>query len=475
MSHPEYDLCVIGGGSGGLVVAAGGAAMGAKVILIEKNRLGGDCLYTGCVPSKALIHSARVAHTIRHAACFGVGAPAPAIELAAVMDYVASRIAAIEPHDSPERFRSLGVEVMFGEGQFKHPFLFRVQDRDIHARIYVIATGSRPLIPSIPGLSETPYFTNETIFDLREQVAALLILGAGPIGTEMAQAFNRLGSQVTLLTRGPRILPNEDPEMSAVVNEVLSREGVKILTDVDVQSAQKYTAGLQLTVASTSGQRASVSGSHLLIATGRQPNLAGLGLDEAGVDYGKGGISTDDRLRTSQPHIYACGDVVGPLRFTHLAEHQAGVVLKNALLHLRARISPVVPWCTFTDPELARVGMTQEDAERQHIEHRVWRFPFDHVDRALIEGDPEGMAKVVTSSSGKILGATIVGPHAGELIHEFTLAMQKKATLGDIAEMVHVYPTLSQINRRIGDQALKARLTPRIRKWMKILLRLRGK
>ncbi len=475
MAKPEFDLCVIGGGAGGLVVAAGAATLGAKVVLIEKHRLGGDCLYHGCVPSKTLLHSAKVAHLMRGAGRFGLEPCAPPVRLDRVMQRVRAVIKTLEPHDSPERFRALGVEVLLGQGQFTDPRTFTLNRRPITARRFVLATGSRPALPAVTGLEKLTYLTNETVFELKEPVPSLIVLGAGPIGMEMAQAFARLGSQVTVVQRGQRVLPKEDADLADALRQRLATEGVEFLLNHTPLQAGHSDSGIRLQIKAGDGRVKWLEASHLLLATGRRANVENLGLETAGVQVTAGRILTDKRLRTSNKTIYACGDVTGPYPFTHMAEHQAGVVLRNALLRLPAAVEPcVIPWCTFTDPELARVGLSEDEARAQGVSYKAYRFPFAEIDRARAEDETAGFAKVLTTPRGRLLGAMILGPRAGELIHEYSLALSQRLSLSDISGVIHIYPTLAQINRRVADQALKERLTPRAKKWMQRLFGLRG-
>ncbi len=456
MSKTEFDICVIGGGAGGLVVAAGGASLGAKVVLIEKNQLGGDCLHFGCVPSKTLLHSAKVAQTMRTAATYGITSASPQIAIPDVMGRVQQVISTIEVHDSPEHFRDLGIEVIFGDGQFISPIQYRVNERVITAKSFVIATGSSPATPPIPGLETTPYLTNESIFSLTEQVEHLIIMGGGPIGIEMSQAFRRLGCQVSVLERGKQILSREDFDMAEIVSSRLQEEGVNIILNSSVTGVQGNPNDIHVTYTDAESRENTMQGSHLLISAGRKPNVNGLGLDQAGVELEQGRIKTDKQLRTTNRKIYACGDVVGPYQFTHMAEHHAGVILRNAIFRLPAKIEErVIPWCTFTDPELARVGLSEEEAQQQNIPHRVYAFPFNDIDRAQAEGETDGKAKIITNLKGKLLGAALVGPNAGELIHEYTLAIAKRMKASDLSGVIHIYPTLAQINRRVADQRLK--------------------
>ncbi len=476
MAKPEFDIVVIGGGSGGLVVAAGGAALGAKVALVEKNRLGGDCLWYGCVPSKTLIKSARVAHQMRHADRWALAPSAPHANLAQVMERVAEVIKGIEPYDSPERFRGLGVDVLFGAGRFIGRDTFEVNGRKLTAKTFVIATGSRPAIPRLPGIDATPYLTNETVFDLREPVPSLIVIGAGPVGCEMAQAFRRLGSEVALIDIAPRILPREDADAAAVVFAAMSAEGIRHHLGASILSCEGRKGDVRVMVRMADGTPTVQIGTHLLLAAGRLANIEDLGLDAAGVQLDHGRIVVgDDELRTTNDDIYVIGDAAGGLQFTHLAEHHAGILLRHAIFRMRwTKPSPVVPWCTYTDPELARVGLSEADAKHHGIAHRVYRFAFDEIDRARAEGETEGFAKIVTDPRGKLLGATIVGPHAGELIAEYVLALAKGLNAKDVTGVIHAYPTLAQINRRVADQRLKEGLTPSAKQWIQRIFGLRG-
>ena len=475
MARPEFDIAVIGGGSAGLVVAAGGAALGAKVALVERHRLGGDCLWTGCVPSKALIRSARVAHELRHADRWALDPVDPRPDLPRVMERVRAVIGEIEPHDSPERFRGLGVDVIFGDGRFVAPDTFEVSGRRLTAKAFVLATGSRAAVPPIPGLADVPYLTNETVFDLREPVPALVVIGAGPIGCELAQAFRRLGSAVTVVDVAPSILPREDVDVAAVVREALAAEGVAFRLGATIAAAAGTHGAIALTLRGPDGRDDVVRGTHLLVAAGRRQNLEGLGLEVAGIGSDGGRVAVDARLRTTNPRVYAAGDVAGGYQFTHVAEHHAGIVLRQAIFRMWwAKPATVVPWCTFTDPELARVGLSEAEAVAQRIAHRVYRFPFADVDRARADGETAGFAKIVTDPKGRLLGAAIVGAHAGELIAEYGLALARGLSAGDISGVIHTYPTLASINRRAADQRMKEGLTPAARTWIRRIFRLQG-
>lgn len=479
MMKPEYDLCVIGGGAAGLVVAAGGAGLGAKVLLVEKHRLGGDCLYYGCVPSKTLLKSAKVFRQRQAAAADLYGLPAPAASGPAripdVMRRVQQVIAGIEPHDSPERFRSLGVEVLLEGGKFIDPRTFEAGGRKITARRFVLATGSRPVLPPIPGLDRVPCLTNETVFSLGEDVPSLVVVGAGPIGCELAQAFARLGTRVTVIALEPRVLMREDADAAAVVQASLEHDGIAFELGATPVEVSGTTGRITTRFERADGSTDTIESTHLLVAAGRAINTEGLGLAEAGVEVIKGRITNDERLRTTNHDIFVAGDAAGRQQFTHVAEHHAGVVLRNALFHLPAKVeSRVVPWCTFTEPEIARVGLSEAEAGAQGLAFESYRFDFADLDRARAEGETDGFARILTDRKGRLLGATLVGAHAGEAIAEYALAMAKKMKASDISGVIHVYPTFAQINRRVADQRLKASLTPGARRWIRRLFGLRG-
>ena len=475
MASNDFDVVVIGGGSGGLVVAAGSASLGAKVALVERNKLGGDCLWTGCVPSKTLIKTARVAYMMRNADRFALTPHDPKPQLARAMERVASVIKSIEPHDSPERFRGLGIDVIFGAGRFIDAETFEVDDRRLRARTFVIATGSRPAVPSIPGIDSIRYLTNETIFELRENVPHLIVVGSGPIGSEMAQAFRRLGSEVTVVDIAPSILPREDADLAAIVFRQLVGEGIRYHLRAQLVQFERTPIGVRLLLREPDGTPQPIDGSHVLLAAGRKANIDDLGLDAAGVEVVNGRIVLEEGLRTTNPSVYVVGDAAGGHQFTHLAEHHAGVVLRNAIFRLKwKRPSTVVPWCTFTDPEFARVGLSQTEAKHTGVDHRVYAFPFRDIDRARADGETDGVAKLVTTPRGKLIGAAIVGQHAGELIAECVLAIQNGMTADALASAIHVYPTLSQVNRRAADMRLKQSLTPRTKMWIKRIFRLHG-
>ena len=427
----KADLCVIGAGSGGLSLAAGAVQMGASVILIEQSRMGGECLNTGCVPSKALLA----------AAARGAG-------FAAAYAHMRRAIAAIEPHDSAERFRGLGVHVVHGKARFVAPRFLEVGDTSVTARRFVISTGSVPALPPLPGLDTLPYFTNETLFDTAPEPRHLLVLGGGPIGVEMAQAYRRLGAEVTLVERA-RLLGRDDPELVAVVRARLIEEGVTVHEEAPVNAVEATEGGGVVLVCGEGETQRRIGGSHLLVAAGRRPNLAGLGLEQAGVALSDGVPLVDKRLRTTNRRIHAVGDVVGPYRFTHMAGYQARIVLTNALFRVPARVRyDAVPWVTYSDPELAQVGLSEAEARARGHEPRVLRFPFAENDRAIAEDATDGLVKVVATGRGRVLGAAIVGAHAGELILPWVLAVKNRLGVGKLAQAIVPYPTLSEASAR---------------------------
>ncbi len=445
----KRDLVVIGGGTGGLIVTSVAAQLGLKVTMIERReKLGGDCLQTGCVPSKTLIHAAKVASLMRRADEYGLKAAEPEVDLGRVSDHVQSVIDQIQPHDDPERFRGYGAEVIFGHASFTDPHTVVVIGKSIQGKRFVIASGSSPFVPPIPGLDEVPYLTNENLFSLRELPSRLIVLGGGAIGVEMAQAYARLGSQVTIVERLPHLLPQEDPEISDMLAESLKAEGIKILTGTSAEQVSKTADVYHMRCSGQESGDIELESDALLVAVGRRPNVEGMGLEAAGVSYDNRGIKVDRRLRTSRKHIFACGDVAGPYPFTHMAEYQAGIVISNSIFRFPKKTNyRVVPWVTYSDPELARVGITEQQTKEQGIEVDVLRFSFNDIDRALAEVETAGEMKLITRK-GKILGATILGPHAGELIHEIVLAMQSGLKISDISATIHAYPTLAQISRR---------------------------
>lgn len=454
MSEIKTDVLVIGAGSGGLSFAAGASQMGADVVLLEGGKMGGDCLNYGCVPSKALIAAAKAAHGQAHSGVYGVADVVPDINYAAVMQHVADVIAQIAPADSQDRFEGFGVRVIRAFGQFISPTQVQAGDDVITARRIVIATGSSPLVPPIPGLADVPFLTNETLFDLREQPEHLLIVGGGPIGMEMAQAHIRLGSKVTVI-EAAHALANDDPELAAVVLETLRAEGVEIAENA--LAAQISGQAGMIRIEASDGRV--FTGSHLLMAVGRKANTNRLNLEAAGIKTTRKGITVDASLRTSNKKVYAIGDVTGGLQFTHVAGYQAGVVIRSILLGLPSKAKTShIPWATYTDPELAQVGLTEAQARAQHGDRlEIARFELLHNDRAIAGRNTKGQIKVMVIK-GRPIGVSIVGHQAGELIGLWALALANTLKMGQIAAMVSPYPTIGEVNKRAAGAYFSPRL-----------------
>jgi len=459
-----YNVVVIGGGTAGLVTAAATAALGGRVALVERGRMGGDCLNTGCVPSKALISSARLAAQIRRAPEWGLDPLEPRFDLARVLESMRERRARIAPHDSQERFESLGVDVFRAGARFLSPREVQAGEARLRARNFVIATGSRAAIPPIEGLAEARPYTNETVFDeLGEKPDRLIILGGGPIGCELGQAFARLGVKVTIVEMAARILEKEDEDASETVRRRLEADGARVLTGARATRVSRAGGRVRMEVEAGEGRREDLEAEALLVAAGRVPNTEDLGLEAAGVVHDARGIRVDACLRTSQRHVYAAGDVAGGHQFTHVADDHARTIVRNILLPWPPKKvdQAVLPWCTYTSPEVARVGLSEAEARGRGIAHDVWRCPFREVDRAVVEREEEGFVKVLTAKGGdRILGATIVGERAGDLVHELVLAMKNGVGLRGVAGTIHAYPTFAEAARKAADRQQKARLTP---------------
>ncbi len=447
-----YQLVVIGGGSGGLVAALGAAGRGIKVALVEKDRPGGDCLWTGCVPSKTLIHSARRVQAIRETERAGLEKIEPAFSAAAVLARVRAVREGIAVHDSPERLEKEGVEVISGAPRFLDPNRIEVNGRVIESKKFVIATGSRPRVFPIPGLEETGYITNEDVFELEDLPRSLVQIGGGPISVELGQALRRLGTEVTILDQAPQIMPREDGDLAAIVREKMEEEGVKFATGVEITGVSRE-GGEKVVRYEKDGREAEARGEEILAAMGRTPNFEGLDLEKAGVKFTPKGIEVDERLKTTAKNIWAVGDVKNKYLFTHAAEYEARIVVQNALFPFKKKVDyRVMPWCTFTEPELARVGLSEAEAKDAGLEYKLLEFPYSQVDRAVTDGETAGRARIVCGKKGKILGAAIVGASAGELIHEWALAMRAGIPVTTLSGMIHVYPTLSRLNRKAADK-----------------------
>lgn len=479
-----YDLIVIGGGSAGLVAAGGAGILGAKVALVEKNLLGGDCLYTGCVPSKSLIRSAKFASDAKRAEEFGFEISDLKFKndkFASVTNRVQKVIKQIEPHDAPEVFEEMGAEVIFGTPRFLDQHTIEVslknsdEKRKMKAKRFCISTGSSPLVPPIEGLKETGFITNEEIFHLKELPERLIVLGGGPIGIEMGQSFQRLGSKVSVVEMSERILSKEDEEVSDFMTKFLENEGVKILTQSKAVKAETNEKKEKIVTIETGGKTEKITGDEILVAVGRKPNVKDLDLEKANIKYDQKKIFTDEYLRTTAKNIYAAGDISGHFQFTHTADYEAQIVLQNCFLFFpftKKADYRVVPWATFTEPEVARVGLTEKEARAKHGEVKVIKVEFEENDRAHAEGEREGFAKIILSGK-KIVGAHIVGLRAGELIHEFVLAMKLDLSLDDLSKAIHVYPTLSKITQAVAtEKTLETLKSPFVQKWFGRYLRI---
>jgi pyruvate/2-oxoglutarate dehydrogenase complex dihydrolipoamide dehydrogenase (E3) component len=475
-----YNVVVIGGGTAGLVAAAGTAGLGGRVALIERNKMGGDCLNYGCVPSKALIASARAINRIRHACELGLEVQEPRFEFENVFESMRGRRARIAPNDSAERFESLGVDVFFGQASFVSPHEIAVDGRTLRAKNFVIATGTRASIPPIEGIRDVPYFTNETIFDqLRRKPESMIVLGGGPIGCELGQAISRFGVKVTIVEVLDQILPKEDVEVADCVETLLEAEGIRVLrssraTRVCKRDGKTHFDLVRTPRATDEGKPMKVIADTLLISAGRVPNIAELNLEAAGVRCGPLGVEVNAYLQTSQPHIYAAGDIVGSYQFTHTADAHARVVVRNILMPLqllRQRIDySAMPWCTYTDPEIARVGLNERDAKRENLGYDLICVRTSELDRAVVEGEELGFVKVLTAKgTDEILGVTLMAAHAGDLLPEFVLAMKHHIGLSKLASTIHAYPTFAELARKVGDRYNRKRLTPflkRIFTWL---------
>ncbi|MHC5212029.1 MAG: mercuric reductase [Planctomycetota bacterium] len=474
----RYNLVVIGAGTAGLVAAAGAAGLGAKVALIERNLMGGDCLNFGCVPSKSLIRAARAAHAVRNAGEFGIRVEAePVVDFPALMERMRRQRASIAPHDGAERFTRLGVDVFLGHARFVADDAVEVDGQRLSFSRAAIATGARAARLPVPGLDEVGCLTNESVFSLTELPRRLAVIGGGPIGCELAQAFARFGTDVTLIEAASRILAREDPDAATVVTRALDRDGVTIRAGSTLEKVgaaiggEGPSGGKTLWLRGEGGEH-ELTVDEILVGVGRTPNVDGLELDRVGVAHDERGVTVDDRLRTTNPRIFAAGDVCSPYKFTHAADAMARIVLQNALFFGRKRASAlVIPWCTYTDPEIAHVGLYESQAREAGHDVETLTVELADVDRALLDGETEGFARVHhAKGSGRILGATIVASHAGEMIGELALAMTTGADLGALARTIHPYPTQVEALKRLGDAFMRSKLTPRVQGWFERFL-----
>jgi len=470
----KYDMAIIGGGSGGLTAARVATALGANVLLVDKERLGGDCLNYGCVPSKSLIHVARIVQKARESASLGIMTANLSVNMAKVSEYVQGVIDRVA---EGEKVYTEGVTVKFGQITFKSATELVLNGEIFTSRNTLIATGSRPVMPRVEGLEEVGYLTNESVFDLMNLPSSIVIVGGGPVGVELSQAFERLGAKVTIIQEQERILPREDPEVSEAVARVLNSEGIDIITNARFVKAGR-SGNKKVATARQGDQLLNFEADEIVLAVGRQPNIEGLNLEAAGIKYDKNGIKVDDYLQTSASNILAIGDVIGGYLFTHVAVYQAGVAVRNALVPVGKKKVDyrVVPWCTFTDPEAARVGLTPEDAEKQYKQVRIVKFPWAEIDRAQAENETTGFIKLVLAGKkDEIVGAHMVGARAGEMLGEMALAMQHNLTLNDILGTIHVYPTMNTgIQQAVFEAYLEGAAAASNRKIVRTVLSLRG-
>jgi pyruvate/2-oxoglutarate dehydrogenase complex dihydrolipoamide dehydrogenase (E3) component len=468
----SYNLVVLGAGTAGLVTAAGGAGLGAKVALVEKHFLGGDCLNVGCVPSKALIRASRAVGELRGAGRFGVKVKDFEVDFGAAMEHVRRVRTKISHHDSVERFSKMGIDVFLGEPRFTGPGTVEVEGATLKFSKAVIATGARAVKPPIPGLAEAGFLTNENVFNLTERPKRLAVIGAGPIGCELAQAFQRLGCEVSLFDIAEHILVREDADAAEIVQKKFIAEGVRLVLKASIKLVEKRSSGKRVVYA-VDGKEQEIEVDEILVGAGRAPNVENLGLEKVGVEVGKNGVVVNDRLQTTNPSIFAAGDVCMTHKFTHAADFAARAVLQNALFKGRKKLSALtIPWCTYTDPEVAHVGLSEKDAKEKGIELVTYLRRFDDVDRAIADGEEEGFVKIhCRKGSDEIVGATIVAAHAGDMISEVTLALTQGIGLGAIANVIHPYPTQAEAIRQCGDMYNRTRLTPFVKgvfdKWLR--------
>ncbi|PLX46811.1 MAG: mercuric reductase [Desulfobulbaceae bacterium] len=478
MARFDYDVGVIGGGAAGLSVTSGAAQFGAKTLLVEKEaELGGDCLHYGCVPSKTLIQSAHVYQTMKRAESFGLpGVQSGPVDFTKVAERIRRVIATIQEHDSVARFQGLGAEVRFGAARFCDEHQVEVDGKRVTAGKWVVATGSSPAVPALPGLAATPHITNRQLFSLEKLPVSLVVLGGGPIAVEMAQAFARLGSRVTLIQRSEQILRREDRDMAELVSTALAAEGVILHLGATVEEVTDLGNRRQIRISTKGGEHLAIEAESILVALGRAANVGGLGLKEVGVDFSERGIVVDRRLRTSQPHIYAAGDCNGAHLFTHAAGYEAGIVIANAILHLPRRADFTwLPWATYCDPELASIGLNEKAARQAGVDYTVWQEEFSANDRALAEGAGQGRLKLLLDRRQKPLGVQICGPQAGELLCEWVAVLNGGMKLSGLAGAIHPYPTLAEINKRVAGAVLAPKLfSPLVRKMLKVLFRYQG-
>ncbi|UCG79397.1 MAG: FAD-dependent oxidoreductase [Nitrospirota bacterium] len=474
----DYDIGILGGGAAGLTVAAGAAQLGAKTILIEREKaLGGDCLHYGCVPSKTLIRTATVYHQLKNTEKYGLPAiGTPPVDFKDIARRIQSVISIIQEHDSPERFCKLGARVEFGVPEFIDDHSIRLNGSTVSAKMWVIATGSSPGMPPIQGVGVTSCITNKDLFSLEKLPRSMVVLGGGPIAVEMAQAFHRLGTEVTVVQRSAQILSKEDKDMADIVLNVLRSEGVTVYLNAMINHVKESGDEKEVNI-TYDNKVVSIKAEKILVALGREPNIYGLKLENAGVEYTSKGVTVDARLRTSRKHIYAAGDITGDNQFTHAAGYEGGVVVTNAIFHLPRKADyTYLPWCTYTEPEFSSIGMNEKSAKNAGVEYTVWKEEFKGNDRALAAGEPGGMIKLLLDNKEKPLGVQIVGLHSGEIISEWVAAMSGKVKLSSIAAAVHPYPTLAEINKKVAGALLSKKIfSDKVRKGLKFFFNLKGR
>jgi len=479
MAAYDYDIGVIGGGAGGLTVASGAAQLGAKTLLVEKEQeLGGDCLHFGCVPSKTLLKSAHVYHLMKNSRKFGLPTVVvPPVNFSAISQRIRSVIGTIQHHDSKERFCKLGARVEIGQPRFTDDHSIRLNGNTYSAKTWVIATGSSPAVPPIKGLAQLPYITNREIFSLDHLPESMVILGGGPIGVEMSQAFCRLGTRVAVVNRSPQILTKEDPDMADSVKEVLGSEGVKFYLNSAIEEVKDLGREKEVRIKTGQGGSISLKAETILVALGRKANTEGLGLEDIGVKFDHRGINVDNRLRTSLKHIYAAGDINGGFQFTHAAGYEGGIVVSNAIFHLPRKVDyTFLPWCTYTDPPLGSIGMNEKSARAAGIGYNVWMEEFKDNDRSLAEGETVGKIKMILDDKEKPIGVQILGPHAEDLLNEWVAILNGKVKLSTLAAAIHPYPTIGEINKKVAGSYFSPKIfSEKVQKGLKFFFQLKGR
>jgi pyruvate/2-oxoglutarate dehydrogenase complex dihydrolipoamide dehydrogenase (E3) component len=479
MANYDFDIGVIGGGAAGLTITSGAAQLGAKTLLVEKEKkLGGDCLHFGCVPSKTLIKTANVYHMMKNAKQFGLPqVELPPVDFKQVSKRIKSVIDIIQKHDSEERFCSLGARVEFGEPKFSDEHTIHLNGKSYSAKNWVIATGSSPVTPPINGLDNTPFITNKEIFYLDHLPRSMIVLGGGPIGIEMAQAFCRLGTKVFVVNRGNQILGKEDRDMADEVMQIMRSEGVVFHLDASIEATKDLGSEKEVLITDNQGETVSLRAETILVALGRSANTGGMGLADIGLEIDQRGIKVDRRLRTNHKHIYAAGDVNGGFQFTHAAGYEGGIVVSNAIFHLPRKTDyTFLPWCTYTAPELASIGMNEKAAQAAGIDYTVWSENFKDNDRSLAEGDKTGKIKMILDEKEKPIGVQILGPHAGDLMGEWVAVLNGKVKLSTLASAVHPYPTIAEINKRVAGTFFSPKIfSDKIKKGLKFFFNLKGR